>query len=81
MDMEYKSPPGYPLSSEEGSERKVMKVIIIEEERFTEILERLKVEAEKAALSKPTNRQAIMDTHRSMHFHLVRWMQSHGVKP
>ncbi len=58
-----------------------MRVIIIEEERFSEILERLKLEANNAAEKQPENHSAIIATHRTMHYHLVKWMQSHGVKP
>lgn len=56
-----------------------MKVIIIEEPRFKEILDRLKLEAERFAIDKPQDiGQAIKDTQRLLHYHLVKWMQSHG---
>ncbi len=57
-----------------------MKVILIEEDRFKEICDKLKHETEK--LIQETDNQiektAIAATHRNMHYHLVSWMQSHG---
>lgn len=65
-----------------------MRAIIIEEERFAEICELMR----KAALEMPENSYLIQNTgltrdqvkfaademHRAMHFHFVRWAQSHG---
>lgn len=65
-----------------------MRAIIIEEERFAEICVAMKHEveaiaartdyAENAGVSKEAWKAACDDIHRSMHFHFVRWAQSHG---
>lgn len=65
-----------------------MKAIIIEEERFTEICSLMKAEATNLGLNSNTPgrlgwdkemwRAAVDEAHRSMHFHFVRWAQSHG---
>jgi len=63
-----------------------MRAIIIEEERFTEILDILRYESERMAndsrlrgsISPQVWSAAVNDVHRNFHFHLVRWMQSHG---
>lgn len=58
-----------------------MKVILIEEDRFNEILEKLEYETESmiAKETSPDKEQVIRDTHRRIHYSLVKWMQSHGV--
>jgi len=57
-----------------------MKAIIIEEERFIEILETLKYEVEKMISegSSSSYQKGIREAHRNFHHHLVKWMQSHG---
>jgi hypothetical protein len=64
-----------------------MKAIIIEEERFKEILELMKLEsyelkksniAEIHNIDDSTWQEAIRQVHRSMHYHFVKWAQSHG---
>jgi len=65
-----------------------MRVILIEEERFAEICLLMKAEAmrtaengylkEKAGLSTEQVKWAADEIHRSIHFHFVRWAQSHG---
>lgn len=66
-----------------------MRAIIIEEERFTEILDTLKYESERMAhrpemverleITPQVWAAAVGEAHRNFHFYLVRWMQSHGV--
>jgi len=65
-----------------------MRAILIEEERFAEVCELMELEAHK--LSEHSNtaerlnydkqmwKTACDEIHRSMHFHFVRWAQSHG---
>jgi hypothetical protein len=55
-----------------------MRAILIEEERFSEIRETLKYEAERLAHEKPEWSAAIAETHRLLNYHFVRWAQSHG---
>ncbi len=64
-----------------------MKAIIIEEERFREILELMELEthklkesneAESLEIDQSTWERAIRAVHRSMHYHFVVWAQSHG---
>jgi len=63
-----------------------MKAIIIEEDRFAEISEMMKHKAdelaksENAPFSVPTQvwERAVKEAHRSMHYHFVKWAQSHG---
>lgn len=65
-----------------------MRMIMIEEERFTEICALLKAEAadlglnsntpERLGWDKQVWKSAVDEAHRSMHFYFVRWAQSHG---
>ena len=65
-----------------------MRAIIIEEDRFAEICDLMKFEAENIAehsntaerlgIDKAVWKSATNEIHRSMHFHFVRWAQSHG---
>lgn len=65
-----------------------MRAIIIEEERFTEICALMKAEAvnlgqnsntpERLGWDRNVWRAAVDEAHRTMHFHFVRWAQSHG---
>ncbi len=66
-----------------------MKAIIIEEERFTEICDLMKLNAmelkdsncntpERLGFSKECWSAAINEVHRSMHYYFVTWAQSHG---
>jgi len=66
-----------------------MKAIIIEEERFAEIAELMKLKAMElkeentfqqigVSISKPAWGAAINEVHRSMHYQFVTWAQSHG---
>jgi len=57
-----------------------MKVILIEEDRFKEICERLRLETDKlvANESDPRRKAGMESNHRNMHYYLVDWMQSHG---
>lgn len=65
-----------------------MRVIIIEEERFVEILELMKAESKRLAAdsntpgrlgwSKSMWEEACAEVQRNIHFHFVRWAQSHG---
>lgn len=64
-----------------------MRAIIIEEDRFAEITQLLKAEAMQLKSSRTPERvgwdqqawnAAVDEVHRSMHFHFVRWAQSHG---
>jgi hypothetical protein len=65
-----------------------MRAIIIEEDRFAEIAELMKLEAmnmadrattaERLGWDKNVWKAACDEVHRSMHFHFVRWAQSHG---
>jgi len=57
-----------------------MKAILIEEDRFKEICEKLKCEADRLIAKEPDMKikQGISAAHRSFHFHLVSWAQSHG---
>ena len=65
-----------------------MRAIIIEEERFTEILDTLKYESERLAhrhnmpeqlgITPQVWASAVGNAHDNFHFYLVRWMQSHG---
>jgi hypothetical protein len=67
-----------------------MRAIIIEEDRFVEILDLMKLEAmtlsehsntaERMGWDKSIWKAAVDEVHRSMHFHFVRWAQSHGAK-
>lgn len=65
-----------------------MKAIIIEEERFGELCELLKLKAESVGNDSSTPercgwerqmwRAAVDEAHRTLHYHFVRWAQSHG---
>lgn len=65
-----------------------MRVILIEEERFTEITQMMRDKASEAALieriardHRITEQAAKMiadEVHRTIHFYFVRWAQSHG---
>ncbi len=57
-----------------------MKVILIEEDRFKEICDKLRAETDKlVANESDLRRKAGMESnHRNMYYHLVSWMQSHG---
>lgn len=64
-----------------------MKAIIIEEDRFFEILELIELEAMKLkesderqcfGISKQAWGSAVTEIHRTMHYHFVLWAQSHG---
>jgi len=65
-----------------------MKAIIIEEERFTEVLDLLKLHVmklkeqshvpERLDISQQAWGAAIDEVHRTMHYHFVRWAQGHG---
>lgn len=65
-----------------------MRAIIIEEERFAEICTLLQAEAMRLGADSNTPellgwernlwRAAVDEAYRSMHFHFVRWAQSHG---
>lgn len=65
-----------------------MRAIIIEEERFAEICELMKAHALSLGennrtagvlqISDQAWKAAVDDIHRTMHFHFVRWAQSHG---
>lgn len=59
-----------------------MKVILIEEDRFKEICQKLKLETESlvAKESDPLKKQGMESNHRNMHYYLVSWMQSHGAR-
>lgn len=56
-----------------------MRVILIEEGRFKELLELLKLQSENDKKDDPVNSNLINSIHRKFHYELVRWMQSHGV--
>ena len=64
-----------------------MKAIIIEEDRFAEIRDKMEFEALKLKESNTPTRlnidqgaweSAIMEVQRNMNYHFVRWAQSHG---
>jgi hypothetical protein len=64
-----------------------MKAIIIEEERFTEVLDLMKkaaMDAAKYPHDKPEYipqkdwEAALESAHRAIHYTFVRWAQSHG---
>lgn len=64
-----------------------MKVILIEEDRFADLvdtlhLERLKSEvdntAERLGWSQSMWRAALDEAYRRYHYHYVKWAQSHG---
>lgn len=65
-----------------------MRVILIEEDRFAEIAQTMKLEAttlhQNGYLCNHTNltpeqmKFAADEIHRAIHFHFVRWAQSHG---
>ena len=65
-----------------------MKVILIEEERFSEILELMKAKTldiaerdntpERCGWSREMWTAAVNEAHRTMHYYFVRWAQSHG---
>ena len=64
-----------------------MKAIIIEEDRFFEIMELIELEAmklkesdipERIDISRQGWKSAITEVHRNMHYHFVLWAQSHG---
>ncbi len=65
-----------------------MRVIIIEEERFTEICELMKLKCSEHAKNSNTPErmgwsrevwEAAMDeAHRTCHYYFVKWAQSHG---
>jgi len=59
-----------------------MKAILIEEDRFKEICDKLKSESELliAKETEPQRKVGISMAHRSFHFHFVSWAQSHGAK-
>lgn len=64
-----------------------MKAIIIEEDRFVEIVETMQFKAEQM-MNKPDYcgvdpkiyRAIVESVHRCMHYEFVRWAQSHGAK-
>jgi hypothetical protein len=65
-----------------------VKIIQIEDDRFAEVAELMRLEAESNATSQYLQQvtgldekklAAVIDhVHRTMHFHFVRWAQSHG---
>lgn len=65
-----------------------MRAIIIEEDRFGEIAALLQAEAvrlgndsatpERLGWDRNVWKAAVDEAHRNMHFHFVRWAQSHG---
>lgn len=57
-----------------------MRAIIIEEERFAEIVKRLRLECERVANDdpRPEFKEGVRVAARTINYHLVRWMQSHG---
>ena len=66
-----------------------MKVILIEEDRFTDLTTTLRLEvtqsggpidntAERMGWDKAIWRAALDEAHRRYHLHFVRWAQSHG---
>lgn len=65
-----------------------MRAIIIEEERFTELCDLLKAEAERISRDSSTPerlnldrniwRTAVEEAYRMMNYQVVRWSQSHG---
>lgn len=65
-----------------------MKAIIIEEERFAEIVKIMRQEAtnlhqnsyllKQCGLTEDQAKFAAAEIHRTIHFHFVRWAQSHG---
>lgn len=64
-----------------------MRAIIIEEDRFTEIVELLRYEAERMLAERCPDgvepavwRTAVGEAHRSFNYHLVTWAQSHGAR-
>jgi hypothetical protein len=67
-----------------------MKAILIEEDRFAEICDLMKAEAinigansntpERLGWDRDIWKNAVDEAHRSMHFHFVRWAQSHGAR-
>lgn len=65
-----------------------MKAIIIEEERFVEILDLLRHQVKEKAqeyhfddpIKNGIAKQATEDCGRLINYYLVRWMQSHGAK-
>jgi len=56
-----------------------MKAIIIEEERFVEILDKLTLETEALAI-KSEHPEIVRITYRKLHFHLASWMQGQGAR-
>lgn len=67
-----------------------MRAIIIEEERFPEILELMKLKAMELSTNSHTPerlgwdmsiwKNAVDEVHRSMHFYFCRWMQEQGAR-
>lgn len=67
-----------------------MRAIIIEEERFAEILEFMKLKAmevgteartaDRLGWDKQLWKTAVDEVHRSMHFYFCRWMQEQGAR-
>lgn len=67
-----------------------MRAIIIEEERFVEILELMKLKAmelgaeartaERLDWDKQLWKTAVDEVHRSMHFYFCRWAQEQGAR-
>jgi len=64
-----------------------VRAIIIEEDRFREVTELMRAKAmdlklsptpERLQMSEQAWEAAVDEIHRSMHFHFVRWAQSHG---
>ena len=63
-----------------------MRAILIEEERFTEILDYMKLKCREIADGVPPSpdvnqivwRSAVDMAHQAIHYHFVRWAQSHG---
>ena len=64
-----------------------MKVILIEEDRFVDLINTLKLEradsrvdntAERMGWDKSLWHAALDEAHRRYHFHFVQWAQSHG---
>lgn len=56
-----------------------MKAIIIEEERFIEILDKLTLENEALAI-KSEHPDVVRETYRKLHFYLSSWMQGQGAR-
>lgn len=65
-----------------------MRAIIIEEERFTEIVDLIKAKSEQLAADSSTPErlgwdrnmwgEAVKEAQRTFQYHFVKWAQSHG---